>query len=276
MQLTLGKLKIILRPSFLAVTLAFSYSQLWPKISPATLPRLLILALIFIISIAIHEFGHALAFQKIGRPAEITLHFLGGTTRPLSAAALKPGEELFVSLMGPLAGLLLSGLSALDLLFINSAEIKVFLQYALYINLIWSAVNLLPLMPLDGGHALAALLTLLWERESSKILYLISAICSLLAAILTVYSGLYWAAVIFGYLVFINALNFWKIVKYNPSFNSKEAEIKDLLAQGAIGAALQKSKELMRNAGKERPRAEALYKYCCDVAQLEDDGESGG
>ncbi len=275
MQFRIKRLKINIRPSFLLIVLALSYWQLGQKISLSTLPHFLLLAAIFLVSIACHELGHALAFQKIGLEAEITLHLLGGTTRPLAWRKLKPGQEFFVSLMGPLAGLLLSSLAALAmLLFADLPPIRALFRYAMFINLIWSTINLLPLMPLDGGHALYAIFSLIWDNKGRKILYLFSAITTALAATWAILTSWYWAAVILGYLAVINGASFIKIVKYEAqvTFVTSEAEIKNLLANGAIGTALQKSRELCQiTNGAEQEKAHELYEYCCAIAQQKDD-----
>lgn len=110
-------------------------------------------------SILWHEFGHAFAFQKYNcGPSDIVLHGFGGHTLNPFGGRLPRGQSMFVSAAGPLAGLAL-GLPLLGLWFAKKFYIQTpippladsLLFYLVFINIIWSLFNLLPIWPMDGG-----------------------------------------------------------------------------------------------------------------------------
>jgi Zn-dependent protease/CBS domain-containing protein len=126
-------------------------------------------------SAMLHEAAHMLAGRCFGaRTAEMVMYPLGGQFR--FERALKPVEELCVSLSGPLVNLALAvGISqyltrthqAVEVKFsalIQPTDDSVLARLALA-NLLIASFNLLPAFPMDGGHILRALLGLM-RRET--------------------------------------------------------------------------------------------------------------
>ena len=121
----------------------------------------LVRAGVLLVSILVHELGHALAARRLGLgPVGILLHGFGGLTA--SSRPPTPRQGLLMTAAGPGAGLLLAALSLAGLLLpgvggTGGAVLGEFLG----INLFWSLFNLVPLHPLDGGmlllHGLLAL-----------------------------------------------------------------------------------------------------------------------
>jgi Zn-dependent protease len=110
-----------------------------------------------LVSVLGHELGHALAARRLGATASITLAGLGGLTRSSRAEPLGRGESAFLTVAGPLAGILL-GLPVLYALRTLGwpawTDGGFALRSAAFTTLGWSALNLLPMLPLDGGHLL--------------------------------------------------------------------------------------------------------------------------
>jgi Zn-dependent protease len=110
-----------------------------------------------VVSVLGHELGHALAARRLGATASITLAGLGGLTRSSRAEPLGRGESAFLTVAGPLAGILL-GLPVLYALRTLGwpawTDGGFALRSAAFTTLGWSALNLLPMLPLDGGHLL--------------------------------------------------------------------------------------------------------------------------
>jgi Zn-dependent protease len=113
------------------------------------------------VSVLLHEFGHAVAFRAFGQQPRIVLHGLGGTTygdRPHRTR----GQSIVTALAGPLTGIVLLGLPALSLREGGWAAESDFRQDVLmlvvWVNIVWSLVNLLPILPLDGGQVAAAVI----------------------------------------------------------------------------------------------------------------------
>lgn len=111
-------------------------------------------------SIFWHELGHALVATafKLG-PISITMHGFGGLTR--FRPPDKHWKELIISLAGPIFGLTLGFgvLGGVMLFGAPQSDIAIeVVERLLFVNIVWSLFNLLPLYPLDGGQALAAFL----------------------------------------------------------------------------------------------------------------------
>jgi Zn-dependent protease len=108
------------------------------------------------VSVLLHEFGHVLAVRRLLRTESIVvLWMLGGLT--IYRGAPRPGQQAAISLLGPLFSLALGGLClGLRLLLPAPPLLSWFLYVMVLINLVWTAANLLPALPLDGGQALRA------------------------------------------------------------------------------------------------------------------------
>lgn len=123
--------------------------------SAATNPVYIVMwALILLVSVLVHELGHALAFRAFGVSSSIRLHFLGGATFPNVVLPLTRMKNVFVSVAGPLAGFTLAGIvwlvrSNVEIAHPGLAQTVYILFWA---NIAWSIFNLMPVLPLDGGH----------------------------------------------------------------------------------------------------------------------------
>jgi Zn-dependent protease len=111
------------------------------------------------ISILVHELGHALTARKFGAYSQITLQAFGGyaafsgvrLTRPQSFAVTAAGPAIQI-LLGLAVWFLLPHLPPL------TPYAAYFLVTLMRISLFWALLNLLPILPLDGGQMLHALL----------------------------------------------------------------------------------------------------------------------
>jgi Zn-dependent protease len=129
-----------------------------PSVSEGALPAIGWFLALFG-GVLVHELGHAVTSRALGVPVgTIRLYGLGGV---VDHAPTTPGRQLLVSLAGPLAGAAL-GLSCLGLAAVIHAPPRVeaaLVEPMLWVTLFYGAVNLLPGLPLDGGHAFQAALT---------------------------------------------------------------------------------------------------------------------
>lgn len=114
-------------------------------------------AAIVTVSILAHEMGHALVARHLRLRPSILLHGLGGLCQ--HDRAQRDLHDVLVIAAGPLAGLLLGGatwlFATLAPELVASPEypwLATAVQMSLWVNILWSLVNLLPLWPLDGGQ----------------------------------------------------------------------------------------------------------------------------
>jgi Zn-dependent protease len=117
----------------------------------------LTVVLTLVVSVLLHEIGHALVARRLGIGVRgITLELLGGYTE-MDTDAPTPRTELLVALAGPVVslalGLLCGGVVALAPR--GSLAFDLALQLCLG-NLLIAVFNALPGLPLDGGRALRA------------------------------------------------------------------------------------------------------------------------
>lgn len=125
-----------------------------------TAPEMAIWIAAILVSILLHEYGHALAIARHGIEPEITLHWMGGHTTWRTVLPISRLRRVLISLAGPFAGFLLAGLVyAFISLFPGTfqhlpALARRALGVVLVVNVYWGVFNLIPVLPLDGGHVL--------------------------------------------------------------------------------------------------------------------------
>lgn len=115
---------------------------------------------VVLVSVLVHELGHAVAMRLSGVSSRIVLHGMGGLTIPAASIPSRP-KRIAVDLAGPLSGLFLLGVPAVWLsrtLDDPSQVLDLVIFSVVWVNVAWSFVNLLPILPLDGGRIVASLL----------------------------------------------------------------------------------------------------------------------
>lgn len=181
------------------------------------------------ISILVHEFGHALTGRRLagGRP-NIVLWAFGGLAYNRGARFTR-WQNFWMTFMGPGAGFLLFGIIAVALViafgpqdagalvgsslfairpvlseptwefFQNHLPLRWLLHGFLWINFWWGLVNLLPVLPLDGGR-----IAEIFIRPQGKVYQ----ICIVTGAVMALVGALWmkslYVALLFGYLAFRN------------------------------------------------------------------------
>jgi Zn-dependent protease len=166
-------------------------------------------ALLFFLSILLHELGHSLVSQRCGIPVpRITLLFIGG----LAEISREPDDarsELKIALGGPVVSIFLAGLfGALAWIFVKLDVQAVYLVclWLAQTNLVLVVFNMIPGYPLDGGRVLRALI---WAktgrlRHATYITSRIGIIFSWLLIIWGVYLVLagIWNGIVFFLIAF--------------------------------------------------------------------------
>lgn len=167
-----GRIPIYIFPFFWLLILMIGW------LNSGSIVGTLLWAFVVFFSVLVHEYGHALTALAFGQEAEINLVGLGGLTKrhgpPLSRL-----KEFVIVLNGPLAGFLLFLLILyLDPLVDHEHQplLSEFMRIAGNVNFFWTIINLLPILPLDGGHLFRILLEGLFGLRGLKFAFLFSMI----------------------------------------------------------------------------------------------------
>jgi Zn-dependent protease len=182
---------------------------------------------IVFVSVLLHELGHAFMYRRAGSDASIVLHSFGGLTfgkslpvrRDLAVSLAGPGINLLVGV--PLVALAYSGV-------VTGSTAESVLAMAIWVNVGWAILNLLPILPLDGGHALVSMLTIVAKRDATRAVNVISVVVGVVGAVLAIRYGMYFAAALAGVFVFLNVRALgqrtpWKVVR--PARSPKQAVV---------------------------------------------------
>ncbi|MFU8859733.1 MAG: site-2 protease family protein [Cyclonatronaceae bacterium] len=165
--LVVGGLRFTIDPLLPVVMLMLAWllsERYYPQLidfEPPLVYRMLgiVSTLLLILSIIVHELGHAIAARKLNVPIERIHLFLFGGMAELRHRPLRPSDELLIALSGPVASLVLALLLWPLMLLVKPYFFVEFhvIQFILYVNLLLALFNMIPVYPLDGGRALRAL-----------------------------------------------------------------------------------------------------------------------
>jgi membrane-associated protease RseP (regulator of RpoE activity) len=176
-----------------------------------------------LVSILVHELGHALVARAHGWPPRILLWGLGGlaiyaptreTTRSRILIALAGPGAGFVFGAIVLVAIVVAGYSApIPLPLIELAvgtgpsfvggggRLELFVLFLLWFNLFWGVMNLTPVIPLDGGTVCQAVVGRLRPRDGLRLSVQISlGFAALVAAVAIVWWRSPFIAILFGML----------------------------------------------------------------------------
>jgi Zn-dependent protease len=194
-----------------------------------------------LVSILVHEYGHALMSRAFGYSASIVLWGMGGLCYS-QGERQSPRERLAVVLAGPGAGFMLCGIvMLLGTVFFRITPVEhmsaagsilglgggpgdardkievilgpggfgyfAFIAYLflIFINLYWGLLNLLPIWPLDGGQAAQVLLTVFDRQRGQRWSHIVSLlVAGGLAVVVYQISKDLFLTIFFGYFALIN------------------------------------------------------------------------
>ena len=160
---------------------------------------------IVFLSILVHELGHALMARLFGQRPRIELIAFGGLTYPEGKSIAK-WKEFFVVLSGPLFGFLLFLLAASILAFGNIQIPLLFysLRMIALVNLYWTVINLVPILPLDGGQLIRVICEGIFHSKGVKYAYFASMLLAALLCLSAFFFGSLFLGLIFSIFAFQN------------------------------------------------------------------------
>jgi Zn-dependent protease len=147
-------------------------------------PMLFIAVGAVFLSVLVHELGHATMTRLFGWPSEIVLGFFGGYA---TTARTSTGRNLAVLIAGPGAGFALAAVAFVAVLALNAQEnvperVRTALGFLLFINIAWSLLNLIPVLPLDGGQIAREIMVWFNPRRGEQWAMLLSAVIGAVTA----------------------------------------------------------------------------------------------
>lgn len=176
LQFRIGSIPVQVRPSHLifAAFIAMDWMQVQraPDTQSALLAGLGGMVVVFG-SILFHELGHAFSMRAFGYQPSVVIEGLGGYTSPNTDQPIPWLKDVLLTLAGPLAGLSLAVAG-----FVGFHSFKPdegfgaghplwaqLLNFVAWGNLLWSVLNLVPVLPLDGGRVSHTVFTRLFGKR---------------------------------------------------------------------------------------------------------------
>ncbi|MCA9643295.1 MAG: site-2 protease family protein [Polyangiaceae bacterium] len=242
MRFRLFGFPVQVEPSFWVIAVLFGLNTAAGSMG-ALLTGMLIWLGILLVSLLVHELGHAFAARAYGESPHIVLHALGGRTVWSPNSEPTRVQRVIVTAAGPLAGYLLAA-GAFVALVVSGQELlgekvsmtgRVLSQLAI-LNVFWSTFNLLPVIPFDGGHIVAAIL----GKGRERVALIISVVVGVLGAIAFLVGNMMFGAIILGWAA---ATNWMSLRRPEPAPIPKEAllqmltEARNAMDQGRLAEA---------------------------------------
>lgn len=163
-------------------------------------------AVVFV-SVLLHEMGHAYMGRRYGMHPEILLYAMGGLTSWRTGRRLTRGQSILVAVAGPAAGLAL-GACVWAITLIDMPELNPLGRFTLYqliwVNVVWSILNLLPILPLDGGNVMRSFVFIARGGVDERLPRQISIAFAGAGAVAALLKGMMFAAIFAAYLAFFN------------------------------------------------------------------------
>lgn len=170
--------------------------------SPSSILHVGLFTIAGFVSVLIHELGHALTARKFGARSEIVLQAFGGYAAYSGVRLTRP-QSFAITAAGPGIQILLALAIYLSIPFLPKVNPNAayFIVTLMGISLFWALLNLLPILPLDGGRMLDAILgperirTTLWVTIIVASLLAIIALKTGTGFLLPIFLGMFaWQA----------------------------------------------------------------------------------
>ena len=199
---------------------------------------------VIFVSVLFHELGHALTAMLFGRQPRIELVAMGGLTYH-DGDKLPFWKQFLITLDGPFFGFIvvLIAWGIKDIPALSTGYPGHLLQQIFIVNIIWTAVNLLPILPLDGGQLLRLVLEKIFGFKGLRYSLATSAVLSLAVALVSFLTQNLLAGAVFFLFAYENFAGFkqskgLRTSDQNEALKRKLAEAEMELRQGRKEEAL--------------------------------------
>jgi stage IV sporulation protein FB len=239
-----GRIPISIYPTF------WLFAGLIGYLNSRSLVGTLIWIAIIFVSVLFHEFGHALTALLFGQNPRIELVALGGLTYH-NGQKLPFWKQFFIVLDGPVFGFLLVIIATilLQVPALSQGMIGSVLSLTRVVNLFWTVVNLLPVMPLDGGQLLRIILERIFGLKGFKYAILTSMI---IAVAISLFFFLTHAFLV-GALFFLLAFQSYDTFRRTRHLSENDRD-------DSLRERLEKVEEFMQTGNKEE-----AVRFCQEI-----------
>jgi Zn-dependent protease len=208
MAVTLFGIPVRIKLSFLFVISLLGMSMVRNRSAdPLILAgRLGIWLAVVLVSVIVHELGHALMARRFGAEVRIELWALGGLTswKP-GSRLITPAKRAAIAAAGSTLGFLVGAAAFPFWMMVGNAgdTLSLTLGWLVWVNLGWGLINWLPIRVLDGGHIFGAVIDVLWPLRATTIANYLFLATSVTAAFVSYRMGFPIATMFAGFMAFM-------------------------------------------------------------------------
>lgn len=191
----IGKVPVEILPSFFLVAVMLRVMGGSLDVGGAAAWTAIVLA-----SVLLHELGHATVGLLFGLAPRIRLHGMGGTTSWEQAPKLSSWKRIAISLAGPAAGFvfgIIVFLLRVPLVRGLPGDLgRQLVAWLLWVNFGWGILNLLPMLPLDGGSVVMHALNAATRGKGERPARVVSVVCAAAALVLALVTQWWWSGML--------------------------------------------------------------------------------
>ncbi|MCB1181593.1 MAG: site-2 protease family protein [Chlamydiia bacterium] len=217
-----GKIPISIHPLFWLIALFIGWMWTFSLIG------MILAVMVILYSVLFHEFGHALTAVAFGQKTRIELAVFGGFTYR-QGRKLKLWEEFLVVLNGPIAGFILCVIAYFIAhhATIKNTYIFFMVNFTAMANFFWALINLVPILPLDGGHLMSIILEAIFGFKGVRYAIVVGLVIGSAITIFFFVISQWFIGALFLILTFesFRSLKYYRLL----SERDRDTDLQDLL-----------------------------------------------
>jgi Zn-dependent protease len=266
-EFRLGTIPIRVQGSFFIMALILGATG---SRDPATV---VIWIVVVALSVLLHELGHAMMGKAFGLVPAIELHGMGGTTSWPQGKDVSYGKRILISLAGPGVGLAI-GVAIFGALVVAGKPENhlalVALEDLVYVNGFWAVLNLIPMLPLDGGNVMAHTLNAVTKGKGDRPARIVSLVVAAGVGLFALANQYAYGAILCALFAFQNGRMLVlasRLEKEAPLRQAMEQAVRELHG-GDARASIALAERIVEEATSPELRLEAMrilaYAYVAD------------
>lgn len=195
-MLRIGRLfgvPIFMHFSFAVTVIIWCSTSLMQECTLESLGKVFAQIAIFLLSLFLHEYAHIGVARYYGfETSQVTISFFGFAALIPRLRAMSARQEFIVAVAGPVVSFLLVLLSQLLSEMYPVGLVGSMGRQASYLNAWITFLNLVPVLPLDGGRMFRSLLQKWFRKKRATYwVFRVSQVCALLGVVVAVTNGFY-------------------------------------------------------------------------------------